>query len=608
MKKTIRFALVLTVLLLCAAVLGLANAEGTCAHTDKVWKHDQTTCWEECAECGTHTSEVREHSRYCDQEVCIYCGCSYGNDGITYTGDTTMKLDEASGVYFSGNIMHGKHDGNEFALVWSNNTTQCYRRCSLCTTMLYADYHTHKAGCKGDADTCCFCGRNKDTDGIVLEIGVHHNYEWKHDETGCWQECADCGNTLSRYTHQADCTSPDVCKHCGATASKDGIKIASADHLYITYYSSSSNINKKYCSWVECMLCHDIKETDSYPHVTYCDEIGTCETCGLTEADGIEFDPVIRHRLGEPIADKDTCWVICAKCSTYLMPPNEHYAECSADPEQGLTCMQCRKSTVADGIVIKPENVIHLDQGNMAHDAEGHWPVCTRCNAALLSVAPKQGHCGLCTTTVNGIGTCYACQAENVELTEIAHGNVVFKANATEGWAECQDCKQKTNVHEHVRMCMDEMMYGRKLCLYCGPYVQNEDDHMEFAETVHTNGIGGVAIPTGWYPSGNGCCLSCMACYAPRGEIQPHEGNPGEICKRCSVIIPEPQITVTAQPQNQTTTAGQTAKFTVTATGEGLTYQWQYRASSTAKWTNTTATGYKTATLTVPATASRNGY
>ena len=65
---------------------------------------------------------------------------------------------------------------------------------------------------------------------------------------------------------------------------------------------------------------------------------------------------------------------------------------------------------------------------------------------------------------------------------------------------------------------------------------------------------------------------------------------------------------ITAQPAAQTAAIGTNAKFTVTATGDGLTYQWQYRASATGKWANTTATGYKTATLTVPATASRNGY
>lgn len=62
---------------------------------------------------------------------------------------------------------------------------------------------------------------------------------------------------------------------------------------------------------------------------------------------------------------------------------------------------------------------------------------------------------------------------------------------------------------------------------------------------------------------------------------------------------------ITVQPQDVTTSAGKTAQFTVTATGAGLTYQWQYYTGS--KWTSSGQTGNKTATLSIPATTARNG-
>ena len=65
---------------------------------------------------------------------------------------------------------------------------------------------------------------------------------------------------------------------------------------------------------------------------------------------------------------------------------------------------------------------------------------------------------------------------------------------------------------------------------------------------------------------------------------------------------------ITAQPQSVEAKAGTTAKFTVTANGKDVTYQWQYRTSSSGSWAKATATGNKTATLSVPATAGRNGY
>ena len=65
---------------------------------------------------------------------------------------------------------------------------------------------------------------------------------------------------------------------------------------------------------------------------------------------------------------------------------------------------------------------------------------------------------------------------------------------------------------------------------------------------------------------------------------------------------------ITAQPQSVEANAGGTAKFTVTANGKDVTYQWQYRTSSSGSWAKATATGNQTDTLSVPATAGRNGY
>ncbi len=64
---------------------------------------------------------------------------------------------------------------------------------------------------------------------------------------------------------------------------------------------------------------------------------------------------------------------------------------------------------------------------------------------------------------------------------------------------------------------------------------------------------------------------------------------------------------VKTQPKAVSTTAGKTATFKVVATGENLTYQWQYRAPG-GSWKNTTLSGNKTDTLKVSATCGRDGY
>ena len=65
---------------------------------------------------------------------------------------------------------------------------------------------------------------------------------------------------------------------------------------------------------------------------------------------------------------------------------------------------------------------------------------------------------------------------------------------------------------------------------------------------------------------------------------------------------------IVQQPADLTVEAGTTAVFTIAVSGENLTYQWQYRTSSSGTWTNSNGSGNKTDTLSFSATAARNGY
>ena len=65
---------------------------------------------------------------------------------------------------------------------------------------------------------------------------------------------------------------------------------------------------------------------------------------------------------------------------------------------------------------------------------------------------------------------------------------------------------------------------------------------------------------------------------------------------------------IDVQPISQTASVGTTVYFTVSATSHAgaLSYQWQFFGAS-ATWQNSPATGNRTDTLTIPATAERNG-
>ncbi len=64
---------------------------------------------------------------------------------------------------------------------------------------------------------------------------------------------------------------------------------------------------------------------------------------------------------------------------------------------------------------------------------------------------------------------------------------------------------------------------------------------------------------------------------------------------------------ITTQPTSVTKTAGETAKFTVKASG-ATAYQWYWRKDSSASWAKSTLSGNATASLSVEAKASRDGY
>ncbi len=85
------------------------------------------------------------------------------------------------------------------------------------------------------------------------------------------------------------------------------------------------------------------------------------------------------------------------------------------------------------------------------------------------------------------------------------------------------------------------------------------------------------------------------------------DANGNTVTSEAATLTVKAKLDLIRQPESQTASKGETVKFTVTATGEGLSYQWQYCSAKGSKWYNSGMTGSKTATLTVAATTARNG-
>ena len=65
---------------------------------------------------------------------------------------------------------------------------------------------------------------------------------------------------------------------------------------------------------------------------------------------------------------------------------------------------------------------------------------------------------------------------------------------------------------------------------------------------------------------------------------------------------------ITGQPSDQNPKAGEKARFTVTASGAGLSYQWQVSKDGGSTWKNCTSSGYNTASMSFTAKASYTGW
>ncbi|MBO4677480.1 MAG: hypothetical protein J5633_08040, partial [Oscillospiraceae bacterium] len=75
--------------------------------------------------------------------------------------------------------------------------------------------------------------------------------------------------------------------------------------------------------------------------------------------------------------------------------------------------------------------------------------------------------------------------------------------------------------------------------------------------------------------------------------------------KAATLTVTAAKPVITTQPTDKSVAAGATAKFTVVATGEGLTYQWQYKTSGSSTWKD--KSGATSASYTVTAKESYNG-
>ncbi len=86
------------------------------------------------------------------------------------------------------------------------------------------------------------------------------------------------------------------------------------------------------------------------------------------------------------------------------------------------------------------------------------------------------------------------------------------------------------------------------------------------------------------------------------------DGSGNKVTSSTATLTITDVLTITSQPTSVSCKTGAKATFSVTATGNSLSYKWQYSKDSGKTWITSNASGNKTSSISFAATASHNGY
>ena len=117
---------------------------------------------------------------------------------------------------------------------------------------------------------------------------------------------------------------------------------------------------------------------------------------------------------------------------------------------------------------------------------------------------------------------------------------------------------------------------------------------------------------TNWYNTGLNGATTATLSFVPTSAFNGRmfrcvvkSGSTTKISESATLTVDS--FAITGQPADLTVSAGETAEFTVVATGSSLTYQWQYSTNGGTNWYNTGLNGATTATLSFVPTSAFNG-
>ena len=191
------------------------------------------------------------------------------------------------------------------------------------------------------------------------------------------------------------------------------------------------------------------------------------------------------------------------------------------------------------------------------------------------------------------------CQAENVYYFYMPADNVVIRPV----WKNAEPDSDPCTITEQPDSC--ELAAGEKVHLSVeatGEGLTYQWQYLRPSSTKWTNsGLSSAKKSTLAFTMSSGYDGMRFRCKVTDAKGSEAYSDP-------ALVTLVEWISIIKQPEDVITGLGTKATFTVEATGEDLTYQWQYQKVGKTTWINSTSTGNKTDTMRVSATAATNGF
>jgi len=472
-------------------------------------------------------------------------------------------------------------DYNDTIIDWSEHTTHVYDNCedvscNVCGA-LRAPGHVFDNACDSDCNYCDFVRStpdhtyNHDCDETCNICGfvrpIQHQYVDCNDET-----CNLCGAIREAGNHVYDNACDATCNLCGATRQVD-------DHTYTSAVTKAPTCTAAGVKTYTCSACGDTytENVAALGHTwnaATCTAPKTCSVCGATEG------AALGHNY------TNDCDTDCNRCGTIRTTEHKYDNACDT------TCNVCGAiRNVGDHVydnacdancnicgVLRqvPDHV--YDNGN---DTE-----CNICGSHRD--ACNHQYSNACDATCNVPGCGYIRQV----------GDHLYD-NACD--ATCNICGATRQVGDHaytsaVTEAPTCTATGVKTytCSVCGDsYTESIDalGHIWNAATCTAPKTCSVCGATEGEALGhtydNACDATCNVCGETR-KVGDHTWENGA-CTKCDTKSPS-KVSIKTQPKTAYAKEGATAKVTVTASGEGLTYQWYIKNAGATKYSKSSIT------------------